>query len=181
MKILNKDWHVAHIIEEVLIIAWLFAQTTFPLWAWIQISNTQKKIFGRVLLAGVYNPSTGIQLSVLQYAGTVHTHAAWKTAPLSRATEGVHTVCSCFECTEALETNLYCGLVQEWKCISASTIIHHRKQLVLTDKSSSSPSSSDTSEHSSQPQLLILLYTAWLRACSCLQTRDAQSSVANGC
>lgn len=33
MKILNKDLHVAHIIEEVLIIAWLFAQTTFPLWA----------------------------------------------------------------------------------------------------------------------------------------------------
>lgn len=32
MKILNKASHVAHIIEEVLIIAWLFAQTTFPLW-----------------------------------------------------------------------------------------------------------------------------------------------------
>lgn len=52
IKILNKDLHVAHIIEEVLIIAWLFAQTTFPLWAWILISNMQKKIFCCVLLAG---------------------------------------------------------------------------------------------------------------------------------
>lgn len=52
MKILHKDLHVAHIIEEVLIIAWLFAQTTFPLWARILISNMQKKIFCCVLLAG---------------------------------------------------------------------------------------------------------------------------------
>lgn len=59
--------HVAHIIEEVLIIAWLFAQTTFPLWG----LNSDLKHAEDILLcaAGWRLKSKYWKASVLRCAG----------------------------------------------------------------------------------------------------------------
>lgn len=156
MKILNKDLHVAPIIEEVLIIAWLFAQTTFPLWASILISNMQKKIFCCVLLAGdskYWKPCESAAMCSQPMPLRKHIHAMLKTKPPLSPAEGACLAGLCKEHKEAQEINLCCCCKQKWKQSSyKNNLAWQMKSLFLC--------SSATSKLCSQLQLPLLVCAA---------------------
>lgn len=156
MKNSQQRLACSSIIEEVLIIVWLFAQTTFPLWASILISNMQKKIFCCVLLAGdskYWKPCECAAMCSQPMPPRKHIHATLKTKPPLSPAERACVVGLCKEHKEAQEINLCFCWKQKLKQSSyKNNLAWQMKSLFLY--------SSATSKFCSQLQLPLLVCAA---------------------